>query len=64
MPSESEEQKTRFSGEEDTLAFSLEEHKTRTTQVWADFEKYRNVLNELTRRVELLENIHKEDTDG
>ena len=73
----SKELETKFSGKEDTRAggrailnpnksraFSLEEHRTRMALVWSDFEKYREVLRELTRRVELLENIRKEASDG
>lgn len=45
-------------------AFSLEDHKNRMAQVWADFEKYRGVLSDLSHRIELLADILKEVPDG
>jgi len=44
--------------------FSLDEHKARTAKVFADYEEYRKILCDLNRRVELLEDIIKEDTDS
>ena len=37
--------------------FSLDDHKARTTQVFADFEEYKKILRDLKKRVELLEDI-------
>ena len=45
-------------------SFSLEDHKKRMARVWADFESYRKILGDLSRRVDLLEDILKEVPDG
>ena len=44
--------------------FDLDEHKAKTTQVFADFEEYQKILSDLKRRVEALEDILKRAKTG
>jgi len=44
--------------------FSLDEHRTRTAKVFADFEEYRRILGDLEKRVEALENFIRKAKTG